>query len=56
MSMTIGELARRLRVTPRTLRHYEELGLLRPQAVDDRTGYRTLRPRGSCCGACRSSS
>ena len=42
--MTIGELARRLRVTPRTLRHYEGLGLLRPQAVDDRTGYRTYGP------------
>jgi DNA-binding transcriptional MerR regulator len=39
--MTIGELARRLRVTPRTLRHYEQLGLLPAETVDDRTGYRT---------------
>jgi DNA-binding transcriptional MerR regulator len=43
--MNIGELARRLRVTPRTLRHYEQLGLLRPHAVDDRTGYRTYGPQ-----------
>jgi len=42
--MNIGELARRLRVTPRTLRHYEQLGLLPPHSVDDRTGYRTYGP------------
>ncbi|GAA3760416.1 MerR family transcriptional regulator [Salinactinospora qingdaonensis] len=28
--MRIGELARRAEVTPRTIRHYEELGLLSP--------------------------
>jgi DNA-binding transcriptional MerR regulator len=38
--MTIGALARRLRVSPRALRHYESLGLLRPSRVDARTGYR----------------
>ena len=38
--MTIGDLARRLRVSPRALRHYEALGLLRPSHVDARTGYR----------------
>ncbi len=38
--MTIGELARRLRVSPRALRHYEAVGLLRPSHVDGRTGYR----------------
>ena len=38
--MTIGDLARRLRVSPRALRHYETLGLLRPSHVDVRTGYR----------------
>jgi DNA-binding transcriptional MerR regulator len=40
VSMTIGDLARRLRVSPRALRHYESVGLLRPSRVDGRTGYR----------------
>lgn len=40
MSLTIGALARRLRVSPRALRHYESLGLLLPSHVDRRTGYR----------------
>ena len=40
MPLTIGALARRLRVSPRALRHYESLGLLRPSHVDRRTGYR----------------
>jgi DNA-binding transcriptional MerR regulator len=43
--MNIGELARRLRVTPRTLRHYEQLGLLRPESIDHRTGYRAYGPQ-----------
>ena len=38
--MTIGELAQRLRVTTRTLRHYAQLGLLLPERVDARNGYR----------------
>jgi DNA-binding transcriptional MerR regulator len=38
--ITIGVMARRLRVSPRTLRHYETVGLLRPAHVDARTGYR----------------
>jgi DNA-binding transcriptional MerR regulator len=38
--MTIGDLARRMRVSPRALRHYESVGLLRPSHVDARTGYR----------------
>jgi DNA-binding transcriptional MerR regulator len=38
--MTIGELALRLRVSTRTLRHYDDLGLLVPEHVDPRTGYR----------------
>jgi DNA-binding transcriptional MerR regulator len=42
--MTIGELARRLRVSPRALRHYETLGLLRPSHVDRHTGYRYYGP------------
>jgi DNA-binding transcriptional MerR regulator len=40
VSLTIGELAQRLRVTTRTLRHYAQLGLLMPEHVDARTGYR----------------
>ncbi len=40
--MTIGELARRAGVTPRTLRHYEELGLLRPERTP--AGYRVYGP------------
>jgi DNA-binding transcriptional MerR regulator len=36
----IGELATRLRVSTRTLRYYESLGLLRPQHVDEVNGYR----------------
>ena len=40
MPLTIGALARRLRVSPRALRHYESLGLLLPSHVDRRTGYR----------------
>jgi DNA-binding transcriptional MerR regulator len=39
--LTIGELAQRLRVSTRTLRHYAQLGLLLPEHVDARTGYRT---------------
>jgi DNA-binding transcriptional MerR regulator len=38
--LTIGELAQRLRVSTRTLRHYDHLGLLVPERVDPRTGYR----------------
>jgi DNA-binding transcriptional MerR regulator len=36
----IGELARRLRVSTRTLRHYAAIGLLEPGDVDPSTGYR----------------
>src|SRR2546421_3378412 len=38
--LTIGDFARLGRVSPRMLRHYDELGLLRPQQVDASTGYR----------------
>ncbi|MCU1387098.1 MAG: transcriptional regulator, MerR family [Ilumatobacteraceae bacterium] len=38
--MTIGELASRLRVTTRTLRHYEQLGLLMPEKSHPDGGYR----------------
>ncbi len=38
--MTIGEFARMGQISPRMLRHYDELGLLRPDRVDPVTGYR----------------
>lgn len=36
----IGTVARLAQVSPRTLRHYDEIGLLRPAHVDPATGYR----------------
>ena len=38
--LKIGEFSRLCRVTVRTLRHYEETGLLVPDIVDMETGYR----------------
>lgn len=38
--MRIGELAERARVTPRTIRYYESLGLLRPSGREP-SGYRS---------------
>ena len=37
---SIGEFSHIARVTPRQLRHYEELGLFRPEHIDSETGYR----------------
>ncbi|GGZ20666.1 MerR family transcriptional regulator [Streptomyces inusitatus] len=37
---TIGDFARHGRVSPRMLRHYDALGLLRPERVDPFSGYR----------------
>ncbi len=37
---SIGEFSRIARVTPRQLRHYEELGLFKPERIDLETGYR----------------
>lgn len=36
----IGDFSRLTRVTVKALRHYDELGLLRPARVDSQTGYR----------------
>ncbi len=36
--MTIGEFARRSRLSPKALRLYDELGLLVPVRVDDSSG------------------
>jgi DNA-binding transcriptional MerR regulator len=41
--LSIGDFARLGRVSPRMLRHYDELGLLRPVHVDPTTGYRSYR-------------
>ncbi len=38
--MSIGELARRSRLSPKALRLYDELGLLPPSRVDELSGYR----------------
>ena len=38
---SIGEFARMGTVSVRTLRHYDEIGLLRPARVDPETGYRS---------------
>ena len=38
--LKIGEFSKLCRVTVRTLRHYEEKGLLKPTSVDQWTGYR----------------
>ena len=40
----IGEFSRLGRVTVRTLRHYEKIGLLKPGIVDRWTGYRYYSP------------
>lgn len=40
--LTIGEFSRLSRVTPRILRHYDELGLLHPEAIGE-NGYRYYR-------------
>ncbi|NUT32905.1 MAG: MerR family transcriptional regulator [Hamadaea sp.] len=42
--LTIGEFAQAARLSPRALRLYDKLGLLRPAAVDDDSGYRFYHP------------
>ena len=41
----IGEFAELAGVTRKTLRFYDEIGLLRPASVNARTGYRGYAPR-----------
>ncbi|MGM0431907.1 MAG: MerR family transcriptional regulator [Spirochaetota bacterium] len=36
----IGEFSKIFRVTPKTLRYYDEVGLLKPAKIDTHTGYR----------------
>ena len=38
--LSIGEFARRSRLSPKALRLYDELGLLTPARVDESSGYR----------------
>jgi len=42
--LTIGEFSRAARLTPKALRLYDELGLLRPVRVDGTSGYRYYSP------------
>lgn len=42
--MTIGDFAREAGLTPKALRLYDELGLLRPVEVDEHSGYRRYAP------------
>jgi serine/threonine protein phosphatase PrpC/DNA-binding transcriptional MerR regulator len=42
--LTIGEFSRAARLSPKALRRYDELGLLRPHAVDKWSGYRYYEP------------
>ena len=41
--LKIGEFFQMMQVTVKTLRHYEQLGLLLPDEVDEWTGYRYYR-------------
>lgn len=43
-SMSIGDFARATSLTPKALRLYDDLGLLRPAQVDASTGYRWYAP------------
>jgi DNA-binding transcriptional MerR regulator len=38
--LSIGEFARLAQISPRMLRHYDEIGLLRPERIDPHSGYR----------------
>ena len=38
--LKIGEFSKMMQVTVKTLRHYEQMGLLLPAEVDEWTGYR----------------
>ena len=42
--LTIGEFARAARLSPKALRLYDDLGVLRPHAVDKWSGYRYYTP------------
>ncbi len=37
---TIGQLALILKISTRTLRHYDDIGLLKPYCINEENGYR----------------
>ncbi|MEK5057669.1 hypothetical protein BK126_05230 [Paenibacillus sp. FSL H7-0326] len=39
-NLTIGEMAKLRKLTPETLRHYDRVGLFKPEKIDVGTGYR----------------
>lgn len=39
----IGDVAKMYHISVGTLRHYEKIGLLKPEYIDDKTGYNSLR-------------
>ena len=41
--LKIGEFSKLSRVSIRMLRHYDDIGLLKPAEIDDFTGYRYYR-------------
>lgn len=43
LKLIIGEFSQLMQVTVKTLRHYEQLGILLPDEVDEWTGYRYYR-------------
>ena len=43
IKIKIGEFSRLMQTTVKTLRHYEQIGLLLPDEVDEATGYRYYR-------------
>ena len=42
--LTIGRFAHVSGLSTKALRHYDHLGVLRPAAIDERTGYRLYAP------------
>jgi len=44
MMLRIGEFSKLCRVTVKALRYYDELGLLKPDYIDDENGYRYYKP------------
>ena len=43
VKLKIGAFSKMMQVTVKTLRHYEQMGLLVPAEVDEWTGYRNYR-------------
>ena len=41
--LSIGELAGICNITPKTLRHYDKLGLLKPAKINPQNGYRFIK-------------